>query len=97
VTNLARTLRSLREAGVWIYGAAGEAESTLYETDLSGPLALVLGGEGRGLRRLTREHCDGLLSIPMAGSISSLNVSVAAGIILFEAKRQRAESGRAAQ
>ena len=92
VTNLARTLRSIREAGIWIYGAAGEAESSLYEGDLSGPLALVLGGEGRGLRRLTREHCDGLLSIPMAGSISSLNVSVAAGIFLFEARRQRAES-----
>ena len=89
VTNLARTLRSLREAGVWIYGAAGDAESTLYEADLTGPLALVLGGEGRGLRRLTREHCDRMLSIPMAGSISSLNVSVAAGIFLFEAKRQR--------
>jgi len=92
VTNLARTLRSIREAGVWVYGATGEAESTFYETDLSGPLALVLGGEGRGLRRLTREHCDGLLSIPMAGSISSLNVSVAAGIFLFEARRQRVES-----
>ena len=90
VTNLARTLRALREAGVWVYGATGEAESTLYETDLSGPVALVLGGEGRGLRRLTREHCDGLLSIPMAGSISSLNVSVATGIVLFEARRQRA-------
>jgi len=92
VTNLARTLRALREAGIWIYGAAGEAQSTLYEADLSGPLALVLGGEGRGLRRLTREHCDGLLSIPMAGSISSLNVSVATGIVLFEVRRQRVES-----
>ena len=92
VTNLARTLRFLREAGVWIYGATGDAESSLYETDLCGPLALVLGGEGRGLRRLTREHCDGLLSIPMAGSISSLNVSVAAGVFLFEVRRQRARS-----
>jgi 23S rRNA (guanosine2251-2'-O)-methyltransferase len=89
VTNLARTLRALRDAGVWIYGAAGEAETSLYDTDLSGPLALVLGGEGKGLRRLTREHCDGLLSIPLAGSISSLNVSVATGICLFEARRQR--------
>lgn len=89
VTNLARTLRALRDAGVWIYGAAGEAETTLYDTDLSGPLALVLGGEGKGLRRLTREHCDGLLSIPLAGSVSSLNVSVATGICLFEAQRQR--------
>ena len=92
VTNLARTLRFLREAGIWIYGATGDAESSLYETDLCGPLALVLGGEGRGLRRLTREHCDGLLSIPMAGSISSLNVSVAAGVFLFEVRRQRARS-----
>ena len=92
VTNLARTLRFLREAGVWIYGASGDAGSSLYETDLCGPLALVLGGEGRGLRRLTREHCDGLLSIPMTGSISSLNVSVAAGVFLFEVRRQRAQS-----
>jgi 23S rRNA (guanosine2251-2'-O)-methyltransferase len=97
VTNLARTLRALREAGIWIYGAAGEAESTLYEADLSGPLALVLGGEGRGLRRLTREHCDGLLSIPMAGSISSLNVSVATGIVLFEVRRQRVERSKVAK
>lgn len=89
VTNLARTLRSLRDAGVWIYGAAGEAQSSLYDTDLRGPLALVLGGEGKGLRRLTREHCDGLMSIPLAGSVSSLNVSVATGICLFEAQRQR--------
>jgi len=89
VTNLARTLRTLRDAGVWIYGAAGEAQASLYGTDLSGPLALVLGGEGKGLRRLTREHCDGLLSIPLAGSVSSLNVSVATGICLFEALRQR--------
>jgi len=89
VTNLARTLRALRDTGVWIYGAAGEAGTSLYDTDLGGPLALVLGGEGKGLRRLTREHCDGLLSIPLAGSVSSLNVSVATGICLFEAKRQR--------
>jgi len=89
VTNLARTLRALRDAGIWLYGAAGEAEQTLYQTDLSGPLALVLGGEGKGLRRLTREHCDGLMAIPMAGTVSSLNVSVATGICLFEARRQR--------
>jgi len=80
----------LRDAGIWIYGAAGEAETCLYDTDLSGSLALVLGGEGKGLRRLTREHCDGLASIPLAGSVSSLNVSVATGICLFEARRQRA-------
>jgi 23S rRNA (guanosine2251-2'-O)-methyltransferase len=89
VTNLARALRSMRDAGVWLYGAAGEADTSLYATDLSGPLALVLGGEGRGLRRLTREHCDGLVAIPMAGPMDSLNVSVAAGICLFEARRQR--------
>jgi len=90
VTNLARVLRAIKDHGIWIYGAAGEAESSLYDTDLSGPLALVLGGEGKGLRRLTREHCDGLMSIPLAGSVSSLNVSVATGICLFEARRQRA-------
>jgi 23S rRNA (guanosine2251-2'-O)-methyltransferase len=90
VTNLARVMRQLRDAGIWIYGAAGEADSTLYDIDLCGPLALVLGGEGKGLRRLTREHCDGLVSIPLAGSVSSLNVSVATGICLFEARRQRA-------
>lgn len=89
VTNLARTLRELKDAGVWLYGAAGDAEKTLYDTDLKGPLALVLGGEGKGLRRLTREHCDGLVSIPLSGSVASLNVSVAAGICLFEARRQR--------
>lgn len=89
VTNLARTLRSVRDAGIWIYGAAGEAENSIYATDLSGPLALVLGGEGKGLRRLTREHCDTLVSIPLTGSVSSLNVSVATGICLFEARRQR--------
>ena len=90
VTNLARTLRSLKDEGVWLYGAAGEAEKTLYETDLKGSLALILGGEGKGLRKLTREHCDGLVSIPLNGSVSSLNVSVATGICLFEARRQRA-------
>ena len=89
VTNLARVIRAVRDRGIWIYGAAGEAESSLYETDLSGPLALVLGGEGRGLRRLTREHCDGLVAIPLDGSVSSLNVSVATGVCLFEARRQR--------
>ncbi|WJW74793.1 23S rRNA (guanosine(2251)-2'-O)-methyltransferase RlmB [Thiohalobacter sp. IOR34] len=89
VTNLARALRVLRDAGLWIYGAAGEAEQSLYQTDLRGPLALVLGSEGRGLRRLTREHCDALLRIPMHGSVASLNVSVAAGVMLFEACRQR--------
>lgn len=94
VTNLARSLRALRDAGIWIYGAAGEAPQSLYDTDLSGSLALVLGGEGKGLRRLTREHCDALVSIPLAGSVSSLNVSVATGICLFEARRQRLGSAR---
>jgi 23S rRNA (guanosine2251-2'-O)-methyltransferase len=89
VTNLARTLRWLREAGVWIYGTDDAGGQDLYTADLSGPSAFVLGAEGRGMRRLTREHCDYLLTIPMAGQVSSLNVSVAAGVLLFEALRQR--------
>jgi 23S rRNA (guanosine2251-2'-O)-methyltransferase len=89
VTNLSRTLAALQQRGIWIFGAAGEAGSTLYQADLSGPLALVMGSEGKGMRRLTREHCDHLVSIPMAGAVSSLNVSVAAGVCLFEAVRQR--------
>ena len=90
VTNLARTLRTLREAGVWIYGASDAADQELYGVDLTGPVALVLGGEGRGLRRLTRDLCDYLVAIPMAGRVESLNVSVAAGVLLYEARRQRA-------
>jgi 23S rRNA (guanosine2251-2'-O)-methyltransferase len=89
VTNLARTLRALRDAGIWIYGASGDADEALFSTDLCGPVALVLGSEGKGLRRLTREYCDHLLAIPMAGQVESLNVSVAAGVLLFEARRQR--------
>ncbi|QIZ78658.1 23S rRNA (guanosine(2251)-2'-O)-methyltransferase RlmB [Ferrimonas lipolytica] len=89
VTNLARTLRHLQERGVWIVGAAGEATHTLYQSKLTGPLAIAMGAEGKGLRRLTREVCDDLISIPMAGEVSSLNVSVATGISLFEAVRQR--------
>jgi 23S rRNA (guanosine2251-2'-O)-methyltransferase len=89
VTNLARTLRLLRDAGIWIYGASDDADEQLFNSDLQGPIALVLGGEGKGLRRLTREHCDHLLAIPMAGQVESLNVSVAAGVLLFEARRQR--------
>jgi 23S rRNA (guanosine2251-2'-O)-methyltransferase len=92
VTNLARTLRALRGAGIWIYGASGDAGESLFSTDLRGPVALVLGSEGKGLRRLTREHCDHLLAIPMAGQVESLNVSVAAGVVLFEARRQRLEN-----
>ncbi|MBB3169573.1 23S rRNA (guanosine(2251)-2'-O)-methyltransferase RlmB [Simiduia aestuariiviva] len=89
VTNLARTLNKLRDAGVWFQGAAGEATVSLYQADLKGPLGIVMGAEGDGLRRLTRETCDGLISIPMAGEVSSLNVSVATGVCLFEAVRQR--------
>ncbi len=89
VGNLARTLRQLREHGLWLVGMAGEGEVSLYQADLNGPLALVMGAEAKGLRRLTREHCDQLVRIPMAGSVPSLNVSVATGIALFEAVRQR--------
>lgn len=89
VTNLARTLTALQEKGVWVLGMAGEAESMLYDVDLTGPCALVVGAEGKGMRRLTRERCDQCAKLPMAGDVSSLNVSVAAGITLFEAVRQR--------
>ena len=89
VTNLARTLRELKDKGIWLVGADGEAEMEIFAADLRGPLALVMGAEGQGLRRLTREHCDFLTRIPMAGTVESLNVSVAAGIFLFEAVRQR--------
>lgn len=94
VTNLSRTLRDLQKQGVWTYGLAGEAPASLYAIDLRGNVALVLGGEGDGLRRLTREHCDQLVTIPMPGlaaspGVESLNVSVAAGVTLFEAVRQR--------
>lgn len=90
VTNLARTMRDLQKQGIWITGTAGEADQSLYEMDLSGPMALVMGAEGKGMRRLTREHCDHLVKLPMGGSVSSLNVSVATGVCLFEAVRQRA-------
>ena len=89
VTNLARTMRHIQSKGIWIVGTAGEAEGHLYQADLKGPLAIAMGAEGKGLRRLSRECCDSLVSIPMAGSVSSLNVSVATGICLFEAVRQR--------
>ncbi|KFA99577.1 23S rRNA (guanosine(2251)-2'-O)-methyltransferase RlmB [Vibrio sp. ER1A] len=90
VTNLARTMRSLQEQGIWIAGTAGEATHDIYQAKLDGSLAIVMGAEGDGMRRLTRETCDDLIKIPMAGSVSSLNVSVASGICLFEAVRQRA-------
>jgi 23S rRNA (guanosine2251-2'-O)-methyltransferase len=89
VTNLARTLRQLKDLGIWIFGASDAAEQLLYSTDLNGPAAFILGSEGKGLRRLTRELCDYLVAIPMAGRVESLNVSVAAGVLLFEARRQR--------
>jgi 23S rRNA (guanosine2251-2'-O)-methyltransferase len=89
VTNLARTMRTLQEQGIWFVGTAGEATHDIYQAKLTGPLAIVMGAEGDGMRRLTRETCDDLMKIPMAGSVSSLNVSVASGICLFEAVRQR--------
>lgn len=90
VTNLARTMRALQEQGIWFVGTAGEATHDIYQAKLTGPLAVVMGAEGDGMRRLTRETCDDLIKIPMAGTVSSLNVSVASGICLFEAVRQRA-------
>lgn len=89
VTNLARCLRDLKERGIWLVGLDGYADQTLHETDLKGPLAIVMGAEGQGLRRLSKEHCDFLVNIPMVGSVESLNVSVATGVCLFEALRQR--------
>lgn len=97
VTNLSRTLKTLQDAGVWVIGAAlEEGAVSLYESRLEGPLALVLGAEGKGLRRLTRENCDQLIHIPMYGAVQSLNVSVATGVCLFEALRQRHAGERSA-
>jgi 23S rRNA (guanosine2251-2'-O)-methyltransferase len=89
VVNLARTLRELKQAGLWLAGASQEADTDIFHADLRRPLAIVLGGEGKGLRRLTQEECDMLVRIPMTGTVDSLNVSVAAGVCLFEAVRQR--------
>lgn len=89
VTNLARTMRELKDRGIWLVGADGQAEHELYDIRLAGPLGWVLGAEGSGLRRLTRETCDELARIPMLGSVESLNVSVSAGICLAESRRQR--------
>jgi 23S rRNA (guanosine2251-2'-O)-methyltransferase len=91
VTNLVRTLKRLKESGIWVVGTDGEASQTLFGADLKRPLALVLGAEGTGLRRLTRESCDFMVRIPMLGQVESLNVSVAAGVALFEARRQQGD------
>jgi 23S rRNA (guanosine2251-2'-O)-methyltransferase len=97
VVNLARTLGKIKEAGIWVVGATHDAPQPLYGADLKGRIAFVLGGEGEGLRRLTREHCDVLVQIPMGGQVQSLNVSVATGICLFEAVRQRLPSSGTGQ
>ncbi len=89
VTNLARTLDTLKERGIWLTGTSDKAKQTIYQADLKGPVAIVMGAEGAGIRRLTEERCDFLVSIPMKGQVSSLNVSVATGVCLFEALRQR--------
>ncbi len=89
VTNLGRALDDIQEAGIWCYGAADEAEKSLYEVELANSVAWVLGAEGSGMRRLTRERCDELVKIPMLGSVSSLNVSVATGVVMYETVRQR--------
>ncbi len=89
VTNLVRVMDALKERGIWITGTADEAQMMIYQTNLTASTAIVMGAEGKGLRRLTRERCDNLVSIPMGGETSSLNVSVATGVILFEAVRQR--------
>jgi len=89
VTNLSRALREMQDAGVWVIGTADDTENTIYEEDLTSSIALVMGSEGQGLRQNTRKHCDKLVNIPMAGVVESLNVSVAAGVCLYEARRQR--------
>ncbi len=92
ITNLARTLGELKERNIWVVGMAGEAEQTLYQADLAGSIALVLGAEGPGLRQLTRKTCDALVRVPMQGAVESLNVSVASGVCLYEARRQRLQT-----
>ena len=89
VTNLSRTLKKLQQQGVWSVGTTGDAEQTVYQVDLKGPIVMVMGSEGDGMRKLVRNQCDFLVKLPMAGEVSSLNVSVATGICLFEAVRQR--------
>jgi 23S rRNA (guanosine2251-2'-O)-methyltransferase len=92
VTNLVRAMEAIKQAGVWIYGAAGEASNSLYTMDCKSSMAIVMGAEGVGMRRLTRKHCDGLFFLPMSGTLSSLNVSVATGACLYEVVRQRNQS-----
>jgi 23S rRNA (guanosine2251-2'-O)-methyltransferase len=94
VTNLSRTLKLLKEAGLWVVGADAEAPKLAHDTDLRGPIALVMGAEGSGLRQLTRENCDFLVRLPQAGAVESLNVSVATGMLLYEAVRQRLTAGK---
>lgn len=89
VTNLARTLQKLQQQGLWVVGTSGDANNLIYDVDLTGPIAIVMGSEGNGMRKLTRNHCDFLCKLPMAGEVTSLNISVATGICLFEAVRQR--------
>lgn len=89
VTNLARTMRDLKERDIWLIGTTDDAEKSIYEADFKGGVALVMGNEGEGMRRLTRETCDLLVSVPMCGAVESLNVSVASGVCLYEARRQR--------
>jgi len=91
VTNLSRTMRELQQEGIWMIGTSLDTEQDIYQADLTGPLALVLGAEGKGLRRLTAENCDSLVKLPMLGTVQSLNVSVSAGVCLYEAVRQRAK------
>lgn len=95
VTNLARSLKMLKDAGVWIYGTSGDAGASLYDFDYQGPVALVMGAEGSGLRRLTAEQCDHLLKLPMHGVVESLNVSVASGVCLYEILRSRMACSKA--
>ena len=97
VTNLARTMNELKERNIWLIGTSGDADKHLYQVDLTGPVALVLGAEGEGMRQLTRKTCDELIQIPMQGAVESLNVSVASGVCLYEALRQRMAAGVAGQ
>ncbi len=94
VVNIAQTLEDLKKSGFWIYGATGDATATLYEQDFSGNVAIVIGSEGEGIRPLVSKKCDILFSIPLQGGVSSLNASVAGGVVLFEIVRQRSFSNR---